>query len=225
MLGKFLGVGSNVEIELRDTELLLFTLCSDKLDEIEKAVLDKFKEEKVDVPDCSAVPSELKEKLESKVLVCQGDITKEHADALVNAANEDLDHVGGVAAALSHAGGPQVQEESSALVKQVGKIPTGDAVVTTGGNLNCYKLLHAVGPVQGRAGGRERELLEKAVCSALNLAEMMEFQSIAIPCISSGTYGVPIRVCTEAIVAWSTIVQTVNVDIISVFIMNDKKQF
>ncbi|XP_029931740.1 uncharacterized protein LOC115376352 [Myripristis murdjan] len=276
MLGKFLGVGSNVEIELRDTELLLFTLCSDKLDEIEKAVLDKFKEEKVDVPDCSAVPSELKEKLESKakemnqgrcrvvvrfasgskvcllghskeveelseviiqfildqssqnslvqktvtidlpgnttvatycldsglqVLVCQGDITKEHADALVNAANEDLDHVGGVAAALSHAGGPQVQEESSALVKQVGKIPTGDAVVTTGGNLNCYKLLHAVGPVQGRAGGRERELLEKAVCSALNLAEMMEFQSIAIPCISSGTYGVPIRVCTEAIVA------------------------
>uniref|UniRef100_A0A667WEG1 Macro domain-containing protein n=1 Tax=Myripristis murdjan TaxID=586833 RepID=A0A667WEG1_9TELE len=134
-----------------------------------------------------------------QVVVCQGDITKEHADALVNAANEDLNHVGGVAAALSRAGGAQVQTESSTLVKQVGKIPTGDVVVTTGGNLNCYKLLHAVGPVQGRAGGRERELLEKAVCSVLNLAEMMEFQSIAIPCISSGTYGVPIRVCTEAI--------------------------
>ncbi|XP_029931739.1 uncharacterized protein LOC115376351 [Myripristis murdjan] len=275
MLVKFLGVGSNVEIELRDTELHLFTLCSDKLDETEKALLDKFKEEKIDVPDRSAVPSELKEKLESKakemnqgrckvwvrftsggkicllghtkeveelseviiqfildqssqnslvqktvtidlprnttvatyyldsglqVVVCQGDITKEHADALVNAANEDLNHVGGVAAALSRAGGAQVQTESSTLVKQVGKIPTGDVVVTTGGNLNCYKLLHAVGPVQGRAGGRERELLEKAVCSVLNLAEMMEFQSIAIPCISSGTYGVPIRVCTEAIV-------------------------
>uniref|UniRef100_A0A667WN14 Poly [ADP-ribose] polymerase n=1 Tax=Myripristis murdjan TaxID=586833 RepID=A0A667WN14_9TELE len=86
-----------------------------------------------------------------QVLVCQGDITEEHADALVNAANEDLNHGGGVAAALSRAGGPQVQKESSTLVKQVGKIRTGEVVVTTGGNLNCKKLLHAVGPVQGKA--------------------------------------------------------------------------
>ncbi|XP_071315254.1 protein mono-ADP-ribosyltransferase PARP14-like isoform X2 [Trachinotus anak] len=135
-----------------------------------------------------------------QVQVCQGDITKQDADALVNAANEDLDHCGGVAAALSKAGGPEVQRESNALVKQIGKITTGDVVVTTGGKLHCKKLLHAVGPAAGRAGGRERFLLEKTVQSTLNIAEMMEFKSIAMPCISSGVFGVPVTVCSEAIV-------------------------
>ncbi|XP_008298465.1 poly [ADP-ribose] polymerase 14-like isoform X2 [Stegastes partitus] len=135
-----------------------------------------------------------------QVLVCEGDITKQYADALVNAANEDLDHRGGIAAALSKAGGSQVQKESKAIVKQSGKILTGEVVVTTGGNLKCKKLLHAVGPIGGKVGGKERELLEKTVQTALNLAEMMEFQSIAIPCISSGAFGVPVTVCSEAIV-------------------------
>uniref|UniRef100_A0A4W6EFT0 Macro domain-containing protein n=1 Tax=Lates calcarifer TaxID=8187 RepID=A0A4W6EFT0_LATCA len=135
-----------------------------------------------------------------QVLVCQGDITKQKADALVNAANEDLDHCGGVAAALSKAGGPDIQSESNTLVKYIGKIHTGDVVVTTGGNLTCKKLLHAVGPVAGKAGGKEKLLLEKAVNSALNLSEIMEFKSIAIPCISSGVFGVPVTVCSEAIV-------------------------
>ena len=384
VLGGFLGGDDKVEIELRDTELRLFTLFEDKLDETERKLKEEFKEVKIDIPNCSAVPSELQEKLKSKtnemnqgqyraqvvfgsdnmatllghtneveelseavtqfildqcsvegkvnlpfpelvqllpellqlhkfdhsgvafralssssgpilvlegpsgkvtevrnklgpfldslvqdrvtidlpgavryflspsgkenilrvansqkcliqlqdqphgarqnlisgatfaeggttvasyslcdglqVLVCQGDITKLGADALVNAANEDLDHGGGVAAALSKAGGPQVQKESRALVKQTGKIATGDVVVTTGGKLNCKKLLHAVGPVGGKSGGRERALLEKTVQSALYLAEMFELKSIAIPCISSGLFGVPVDLCSEAIV-------------------------
>ncbi|XP_039678553.1 protein mono-ADP-ribosyltransferase PARP14-like [Perca fluviatilis] len=281
VLGHFLGVSDKVEVELRDTELRLVSLSTDNLDETENALQLEIKEVHIDVPYCSAVPSELQEKLKSKtnemnqgqyraqvffglgssvcllghtkeveelseavtqfilessvqskvslpsiahnleslslsevnttvaryslrdgfqVLVCQGDITKQDADALVNAANEDLDHGGGVAAALSKAGGPQVQKESRAIVKQTGKIPTGDVVVTTGGNLKCKKLLHAVGPVGGKSGGREGVLLEKTVQSALNLAEMMEFRSIAIPCISSGTFSVPVTVCSEAIV-------------------------
>uniref|UniRef100_A0AAX7VAM1 Macro domain-containing protein n=1 Tax=Astatotilapia calliptera TaxID=8154 RepID=A0AAX7VAM1_ASTCA len=134
-----------------------------------------------------------------QVLVCQGDITTQWADALVNAANEDLEHGGGVAAALSKAGGPQVQIECRAMVKQIGKIPTGDVAITTGGNLKCKKLLHAVGPVNGKCGGKERMLLEKTVSSALNLAEMKKFTSIAMPCISSGLFCVPLTVCAEAI--------------------------
>uniref|UniRef100_A0A3B3WK69 Poly [ADP-ribose] polymerase n=1 Tax=Poecilia mexicana TaxID=48701 RepID=A0A3B3WK69_9TELE len=130
-----------------------------------------------------------------QVIVYQGDITKQNADAIVNAANEDLNHIGGVAAALSKAGGPQVQKESKALVKGNGKVAVGDVVVTTGGDLKCKSLLHAVGPESGKASGRERSLLEKTVCNALNLAELMEFKSIALPCISSGIYGVPIKVC------------------------------
>ncbi|XP_042367810.1 protein mono-ADP-ribosyltransferase PARP14-like isoform X2 [Plectropomus leopardus] len=385
VLGDFLGVGDKVEIEIRDTELRFFTFAADKLDDTEKKLHKTFKEVKINVPNCSAVPSELREKLKSKtnemnegqcraqavfgsnstvwllghtkeveelneavtqfildqssiegkvilpypelvqllpellqlhgfdysgvtfhtlasssmpvvllegpsgkvtgvknrlgpfvnslvqdrvsidlpgavryfespsgretilsvarsqkcliqlqeqahatrqilasgaqlikgsttvasyslrdgfqVLVCQGDITKQEADALVNAANEDLNHSGGVAAALSKAGGPQVQRESRDIVKQNGKIPTGDVVGTTGGNLKCKKLLHAVGPVGGKSGGKERMVLEKTVQTALNLAEAMEFRSIAMPCISSGVFGVPVIVCSEAIVS------------------------
>ncbi|XP_062239459.1 protein mono-ADP-ribosyltransferase PARP14-like isoform X1 [Platichthys flesus] len=135
-----------------------------------------------------------------QVVVCQGDITKVVADALVNAANADLEHSGGVAAALSSAGGPEVQRESKTLAKQIWKVHTGDVVVTTGGNLPCKKLLHAVGPVFGKVGGRERSLLEKTVQSALNMAERMELRSVAMPCISSGVFGVPVNVCSEAIV-------------------------
>uniref|UniRef100_A0A3P9CZT2 Macro domain-containing protein n=1 Tax=Maylandia zebra TaxID=106582 RepID=A0A3P9CZT2_9CICH len=136
-----------------------------------------------------------------QVFVCQGDITKQHTDALVNAANQDLEHSAGVAAALSRAGGPEIQRESDELVKCLGKIPIGDTVVTTGGNLKCKKLLHAVGPVGGKASNRDKMLLEKTVHCALKFSEIMEFQSIAIPCISSGVSGVPLTVCTEATVA------------------------
>uniref|UniRef100_A0A3P8NAA7 Poly [ADP-ribose] polymerase n=1 Tax=Astatotilapia calliptera TaxID=8154 RepID=A0A3P8NAA7_ASTCA len=94
-----------------------------------------------------------------QVLVCQGDITTQWADALVNAANEDLEHGGGVAAALSKAGGPQVQIECRAMVKQIGKIPTGDVAITTGGNLKCKKLLHAVGPVTAMLGAVKVQML------------------------------------------------------------------
>ncbi|XP_031596858.2 uncharacterized protein LOC116321214 [Oreochromis aureus] len=136
-----------------------------------------------------------------QVFVCQGDITKQHADALVNAANQDLEHSAGVAAALSRAGGPEIQRESDELVKCFGKIPIGETVVTTGGNLKCKKLLHAVVPVGRKASDKDKMLLEKTVDCALNLSEIMEFQSIAIPCISSGVCGVPLTVGTEATVA------------------------
>ncbi|XP_045556455.1 uncharacterized protein isoform X2 [Salmo salar] len=136
-----------------------------------------------------------------QVVVCQGDITKERADALVNAANEDLDHAGGVAAALSRAGGPEVQRASRDLIRQIGRVPTGTVVETTGGNLPCKMLLHAVGPVGGSVSGNERPLLEKTVKAALDLAETLELQTLAMPCISSGIFGVPLKVCSEAIVS------------------------
>nr|XP_046175060.1 uncharacterized protein LOC124008114 isoform X2 [Oncorhynchus gorbuscha] len=136
-----------------------------------------------------------------QVVVFQGDITKERADALVNAANEYLDHAGGVAAALSRAGGHEVQRASRDLVRQIGRVPTGTVVETTGGWLPCKMLLHAVGPVGGSAGGNEGPLLEKTVKAVLDLAETLELQTLAMPCISSGIFGVPLKVCSEAIVS------------------------
>uniref|UniRef100_A0A8C7J4G5 Macro domain-containing protein n=1 Tax=Oncorhynchus kisutch TaxID=8019 RepID=A0A8C7J4G5_ONCKI len=132
------------------------------------------------------------------VLEGSGDITKERADALVNAADENLDHAGGLAAAFSQAGGPEVQQASRDLVRQIGRAPTGTVVETTGGRLPCKMLLHPVGPVWGSVGGNERPLLEK---TALDLAETMELQTLAMPCISSGLFGVPLKVCSEAIVS------------------------
>ncbi|KAM8882460.1 uncharacterized protein ACB058_002239 [Synchiropus picturatus] len=135
------------------------------------------------------------------VVLCHGDITKLCADALVNAANESLDHRGGgVSAALSEAGGPQVQAESNALVERLGKIPVGGVVMTNAGNLRCKKLLHAVGPVAGLVEGKEKSLLQETVHLVLSRAEQLGFRSVAMPCISSGSSGVPISVSAEAIV-------------------------
>ncbi|XP_036406642.1 LOW QUALITY PROTEIN: protein mono-ADP-ribosyltransferase PARP14-like [Megalops cyprinoides] len=137
------------------------------------------------------------------VRVRRGDITMETADALVNAANEDLEHCGGVAAALSGAGGPQVQQESRALVWRVGRVPTGGAVETGPGALPCRVLLHAVGPTWAGVAGdaaRARELLESAVWAVLRQAEGRGCRSLAMPCISSGIFGVPPELCARAIV-------------------------
>ncbi|KAJ0055958.1 hypothetical protein NL108_017038 [Boleophthalmus pectinirostris] len=136
---------------------------------------------------------------ELEVIVCQGDITKQEADAVVNAANEDLEHNEGVALALSKAGGREVQVESRFLVESYGKIQIGEAVVTSGGELKCKKLIHAVGPKNSKGDGSEKVLIKKAVTSALDLCEIMDFTSIVLPCISSGRFGIPVKLCAEAI--------------------------
>uniref|UniRef100_A0A3P8RQJ7 Poly [ADP-ribose] polymerase n=1 Tax=Amphiprion percula TaxID=161767 RepID=A0A3P8RQJ7_AMPPE len=118
-----------------------------------------------------------------QVLVCEGDITKQYTDVLVNAANEDLDHHGGVAAALSKAGGPEVQKESKALVKRTGKIKTGDVVVTTGGNLKCKKLLHAVGPIGGKC---DTQRIRKTCKKILKQCENKGYHSVAFPAVNTG---------------------------------------
>ena len=323
-LRDFLGVGDEVEIELRDIELCFFSLSPDKLDEPANKMQEKFKELKIDLPNSSAVPSELREKLKSKttemnqgqrraqflfgsdstvyllgqarefeelnetvkrcflqnainlpfpelahelqdflqlhgfdlsevtfhpltlssgcmsvldgpnskvtevrnllgpfldslvqgttdlmaslnlsegnqtvassslcdglqVLVCQGDLSKQDSDALVDAAREHLENSCDVAAAMGKTGGPEVQRERDISVKQAWKVPTGDVELTTGGNLHF-------------AGGRERSLLENTVQFTLNVAERMELRSVALPCVSSGLFGVPVNVCCEAIV-------------------------
>ncbi|XP_027893669.1 uncharacterized protein LOC114157094 [Xiphophorus couchianus] len=135
-----------------------------------------------------------------QLMVYQGDITTFGADALVSSSNEDLNHCEGIAAALTQAGGPDVQLEIDSLRKRKGQIPTGEVVATIGGNLPCRRLLHAVGPVAGKAAGKERVLLERTVWRALSVAELMKFKSIAMPCIGSGVFGIPVAVCSDAIV-------------------------
>ena len=130
--------------------------------------------------------------------VVQGDITVEKTDAIVNAANEQLMHGGGVAGAISRKSGGVVQEESDAWVRRHGPVATGSAAITQAGRLPARYVIHAVGPVWG--SGNEEEKLGNAVSSALSLADSHNLKSISMPGISSGIFGGPKDVCSRIIV-------------------------
>lgn len=121
--------------------------------------------------------------------LAQGDITSESVDAIVNAANSVLKHGGGVAAAISRKGGPSIQLESDAWVRQNGPISHNEPAYTSGGNMPCRYVIHAVGPVWGQ--GDEDNKLTSAVNGSLLCANRLGLQSIALPAISTGIFGFP----------------------------------
>jgi len=130
----------------------------------------------------------------------QGDITSIETDAIVNAANEHLAHGGGVAGAISRRGGPQIQRESNAWVQKYGRVPTGSAAITGGGDLPARYVIHAVGPVY-RGSPQDAELLALAVTSSLRLADEQALKSVALPAISTGIYGYPLDEAAEVMLA------------------------
>ena len=130
--------------------------------------------------------------------VGQGDITQETTEAIVNAANEHLEHGGGVAGAIRRRGGEVIQEESRRWVHEHGLVHTGSAAITGAGRLDAKYVVHAVGPVWG--SGDEEKKLAGAVESALSLAAQNDVKSIAIPGISSGIFGGPKDVCARVII-------------------------
>ena len=128
-----------------------------------------------------------------------GDLLAEPVDAIVNAANGHLAHGGGVAAAIARAAGPALEEEGDARVAEHGPVPTGEAVVTTAGDLPHEGVIHAVGPSHGE--GDEEAKLARAVASALLRAHERGWRSISFPAISSGIFAVPLDVCARAYLA------------------------
>ncbi|MCE5264975.1 MAG: O-acetyl-ADP-ribose deacetylase [Deltaproteobacteria bacterium] len=118
----------------------------------------------------------------------QGDITDEETDAIVNAANSGLRGGAGVDGAIHRAGGPAIMAET----RKIGGCPTGQAVITTGGNLKAKRVIHAVGPIYRGGTEGEAELLASAYRSSLKLASAHGLRSIAFPAISAGIYGYPL---------------------------------
>jgi O-acetyl-ADP-ribose deacetylase len=114
-----------------------------------------------------------------------GDLASQEADAIVNAANEQLAPGGGVCGAIRRAGGDEIFEEASRL----GGCPTGDAKATGAGRLPARHVIHAVGPVWQGGGAGEAELLASAYRRALEVAEELECGTIAFPALSTGIYG------------------------------------
>jgi O-acetyl-ADP-ribose deacetylase (regulator of RNase III) len=119
-------------------------------------------------------------------------------DAIVNAANGHLAHGGGVAGIISRAAGPELQAESDALIRRLGPLPTGSAVVTTAGKLPFKGVIHAVGPRQGE--GDEENKLFKALTAAFARANEKGWTSVSFPAVSSGIFAVPPEVCARAYV-------------------------
>jgi O-acetyl-ADP-ribose deacetylase (regulator of RNase III) len=134
--------------------------------------------------------------------LAQGDITEMETDAIVNAANEHLAHGGGVAGAIARRGGPAIQRESDAWVQRHGRVPTGSAAITGGGQLPARYVIHAVGPIYDRTNpSRSAELLASAVRSSLTLADAHGLKSIALPAISAGIFGYPLEAAARVILA------------------------
>ncbi|HEX7364020.1 MAG TPA: O-acetyl-ADP-ribose deacetylase [Dehalococcoidia bacterium] len=139
----------------------------------------------------------------ARIGLVQGDITKQETDAIVNAANSGLMGGGGVDGAIHRAGGPAILEECKKIIARIGRLPTGKAVLTSGGNLRARYVIHTVGPVWHGGNRGEAELLASAYNESLKLAAEHKLKSVAFPSISTGAYGYPVPEAAE--VALSTV--------------------
>ena len=129
--------------------------------------------------------------------IIQGDITIEEVDAIVNAANERLQHGGGVAWAISKKGGPKIQKESDEWISKHGPVPHSQPAWTSGGLLPAKYVIHTVGPVWGE--GDEDAKLASAVSGSLHLAGELKCTSLSMPAISTGIFGFPKERAAEII--------------------------
>lgn len=137
--------------------------------------------------------------LSGRVTVTVGDITQQEVDAVVNAANSSLLGGGGVDGAIHRGGGPQILEECREIrrTRFPSGLPTGEAVITTGGLLKSKHVIHTVGPIMGRAGGSEASLLNASYRNCLALAVENNLQTVAFPSISTGAFGYPRKEAAE----------------------------
>ena len=141
------------------------------------------------------------------ITVVVGDLTRQDTQVIVNAANRELAHGGGVAAALARAGGEAVQAESDAWVTEHGALADGEAAVTTAGEMSATWIVHVAGPIFSGAED-DPARLAAAVTAALNAVLALGARSVAMPAISTGIYGYPmdeaLTVITQATTAWET---------------------
>ena len=145
---------------------------------------------------------------DTRLVLLQGDITRQDTEVIVNAANPSLLGGGGVDGAIHRAGGPQILEECRSILATQGGCPTGKAVVTGGGRLKARFVIHAVGPVWRGGGHGEDAALRSAYTASLAQAVAAGARSVSFPCISTGVYGFPTeraaRIACDAVVDFVT---------------------
>jgi len=162
-----------------------------------------------------------------KISIIQGDITEQDTDAIVNAANSGLMGGGGVDGAIHRAGGPAILEECKKIVAQQGRLPTGKAVITSGGKLQARYVIHTVGPIWHGGSRNEAELLRSAYDECLKLATENKLASISFPSISTGAYGYPVDEASK--IAVNTVISFVKQQTTSltevVFVLFDSRTY
>ena len=132
----------------------------------------------------------MKREINKSILeIIEGDITQMDTEAIVNAANAQLQLGGGVAGAISRKGGPSIQEQCN----KIGGTFIGGAVITEAGNLKAKYVIHAVGPRMDE--GDEDEKLKNATLNSLKLADEKRIKNLTFPAISTGIFGFPIERC------------------------------
>jgi O-acetyl-ADP-ribose deacetylase (regulator of RNase III) len=147
----------------------------------------------------------------AKIRLIKGDITEIATDAIVNAANHSLMGGGGVDGAIHRKGGPKILEECKKIREIIYPegLPTGKAVITTGGSLKAQKVIHTVGPVWRGGANGEVGLLTDAYLNSLGLAVASGLHSVAFPSISTGAYGYPVtKSCKVALNAVKKFIET-----------------
>ena len=132
-----------------------------------------------------------------KIELIKADITKIEVDAIVNAANSGLRGGGGVDGAIHRVGGPSIMAECNRIRETEGGCPTGEAVLTSAGNLPAKYLIHTVGPIWSGGSQGEAELLGNAYLNSLKLAKKHLLHSVSFPNISTGVYGFPKELAAE----------------------------
>ena len=129
--------------------------------------------------------------LRERIEIRQGDLTEMDVDAIVNAANNDLQLGGGVAGAIRRKGGPQIQAECD----EIGTIPVGGAAITSGGKLKARHVIHAASMQLG--GRTSAQALRSSTAHSLRIAAQNGLKSIAFPAVGTGIAGFPLRECAE----------------------------
>lgn len=130
---------------------------------------------------------------DTRIVILHGDITEQRVDAIVNAANSTLLGGGGVDGAIHRAGGPEILAECRAIVGDIGRCETGDAVATTAGRLLAKLVVHTVGPVWHGGERGEDALLARAWTRSLEVATALGARDVAFPAISTGVYRFPME--------------------------------
>lgn len=136
----------------------------------------------------------------TKLKTITGDITTQSTDAIVNAANSGLMGGGGVDGAIHRAGGTAILEDCKKIIAKIGRLPTGEAVITTAGNMPSKHVIHTAGPVWHGGGQNEEKKLKNCYAESLKVAMDNGLKTIAFPSVSTGIYGYPVNRASDAAV-------------------------